>query len=150
MILGSLADSAVYEPLGARIAAGFAYLRAFDPATPDGRHDVQGDDVFALVSTYDTGPSTVKRFEAHRAYLDIQFVARGMERVLHAPVASLALVEDFAADGDVAFFADPPQSSSFLLQAGDFAIFHPGDAHKPGCMAGGRHTVQKVVVKVRI
>jgi biofilm protein TabA len=150
MILGALAESAAYDVLGPRVAAGFRYLRGFDASTPDGRHDVDGDDVFALVSTYDTGPSTEKRFEAHRAYLDIQFVAAGMERILHAPAGSLALVEPFAPDGDVAFFADPPQSSSFLLHPGDFALFHPGDAHKPGCMAGGRHTVKKVVVKVRI
>jgi biofilm protein TabA len=77
-------------------------------------------------------------------------VADGMERVLHAPVSALEMVEEFEPDGDVAFFADPTQSSSFLLRAGDFALFHPGDAHKPGCMAGGRHTVRKVVVKVRI
>jgi YhcH/YjgK/YiaL family protein len=36
------------------------------------------------------------------------------------------------------------------MRPGDLAIFHPGDAHKPGCMAGGRHTVRKVVVKVRL
>ncbi|MDB4949521.1 MAG: hypothetical protein JWM27_2170 [Gemmatimonadetes bacterium] len=150
MILGSLADSAVHEALGTGIAAGFRWLRAFDAAIPDGRHAIEGDDVFALVSSYHTGPSTEKRFEAHRAHLDIQYVASGTERVLHAPLGSLRSVQPYSAPDDVEFFADPPQSSSFLLGTGDFAIFHPGDAHKPGCMAGGRHAVRKVVVKVRL
>jgi biofilm protein TabA len=150
MILGSLADSAAYEVLGPGIAAGFRWLRAFDAATPDGRHPIDGDDVFALVSSYHTGPSTEKRFEAHRAHLDIQFVAGGTERVLHAPLGALQTVQPYSGADDVELFADPPQSSSFLLGTGDFALFHPGDAHKPGCMAGGRHAVRKVVVKVRV
>jgi biofilm protein TabA len=150
MILASLVDSAIYEVLGPRVAAGFRYLRAFDPATAEGRYAISGDDVFALVSSYETGPSTEKRFEAHRRYLDIQLVAAGMERILHAPVGALQVAEAYSESGDIAFFADPPQSSSFLLLPGDFAIFHPADAHKPGCMAGGRHAVRKVVVKVRI
>ena len=53
-------------------------------------------------------------------------------------------------DGDVLFFAEPGASSSLLVPAGGVAIFHPGDAHKPGCMAGARDAVRKVVVKVRI
>ena len=150
MILAPLADSARYEPLAPGMAAGFAYLRAFHPATPDGRYDIAGDDVFALVSSYETGPSTEKDFEAHRRYLDIQLVAAGMERILHAPLGSLEVVVPYVDAQDIAFFADPPQSSSFLLLPGDFAVFYPRDAHKPGCMAGGSHAVKKVVVKVRL
>jgi biofilm protein TabA len=150
MILAPLADSARYEPLAPGMAAGFAYLRAFDPATRDGRYDISGDDVFALVSSYDTGPSTEKNFEAHRRYLDIQLVVAGMERILHAPLGGLEAVIPYVEEKDIAFFADPPQSSSFLLLPGDFAIFYPLDAHKPGCMAGGRHAVKKVVIKIRL
>jgi YhcH/YjgK/YiaL family protein len=51
---------------------------------------------------------------------------------------------------DVVFYAEPPFASSLLMRPGDLAVFHPGDGHKPGCMAGGRHEVKKVVVKVRL
>jgi beta-galactosidase beta subunit len=36
------------------------------------------------------------------------------------------------------------------MNPGDAASFLPGDAHKPGCMAGARHGVRKVVVKIRL
>ncbi len=36
------------------------------------------------------------------------------------------------------------------MGAGDAAVFFPEDAHKPGCMAGARHDVRKVVVKIRL
>jgi biofilm protein TabA len=150
VVLDSLENAALYHALGPRVAAALEYLRAFDPATPDGRHAVAGDEVFALVQRYETAPGQEKRFEAHRLHLDVQFVASGRERILHAPLASLQSAAGYSAADDVEFFHDPAASSSLLLRAGDFALLFPADAHKPGCMAGGREAVRKVVVKVRV
>jgi biofilm protein TabA len=150
VILTTLAESAPYEVLGERIAAGLRWLREMDPAIADGRHAIDGDDVFALVSTYDTGPSTEKRFETHVRHVDLQYVAAGHERILHAPADALTVETPYDDATDVAFYAEPPFASSLLMRPGDLAIFHPGDGHKPACMAGGRHRVRKVVVKVRI
>ena len=150
MILTTLADSATYGVLGERIAAGLRWLRVMDPALADGRHPIEGDDVFALVATYETGPSTAKRFEAHVRHVDLQYLAEGQERILHAPAAALAVEKPYDEAADITFYAEPPFASSLLMRAGDLAVFFPGDAHKPGCMAGARHTVRKVVVKVRV
>ncbi len=150
MILTTLDEADAFASLAPGIAAGIAWLRAFDPATPDGRHPIDGDAVFALVSSYDTGPATEKRFEAHRRHLDLQYVVSGAERILHAPLDGLEVSEPYSDENDIVFFADPKASSSLLVPAGALAVFHPNDAHKPGCMAGGRDAVRKVVVKVRI
>ncbi|HYR09754.1 MAG TPA: YhcH/YjgK/YiaL family protein, partial [Longimicrobium sp.] len=144
------ADSAPYEVLGPRIAAGLRWLRSMDPAIADGRHPIEGDDVFALVQTYETVPGTEKRLETHVRHVDLQYVADGHERILHAPAAALTVETPYDEAADIAFYADPPFASSLLMRPGDLAVFHPDDAHKPGCMAGARHTVRKVVVKVRI
>jgi biofilm protein TabA len=149
MILDTLEHAGQYEALGTGIALGLAYVQTFDPATPDGRYELDGDDLFALVQSYGTAPATEKRFEAHRRYVDIQYVAHGSERVLHARAAGLEVQVPYSEAKDVELFVDPPASSSFLLQPGEFAIFFPWDAHKPGCMAGGRSEVRKVVLKVR-
>ena len=74
----------------------------------------------------------------------------GRERMLHAPADSLDVDAPYLDEKDVAFYHDPPASSSVLVLPGQFAIFFPADGHKPGCMAGGREAVRKVVVKVRI
>jgi YhcH/YjgK/YiaL family protein len=150
MILTTLADSAPYEALGSRIAAGLRWLRSMDPVIADGRHAIDGDDVFALVATYDTVPGTEKRLETHVRHIDLQYVADGHERILHAPAAALIVETPYDDAADITFYAEPPFASSLLMRPGDLAIFFPDDAHKPGCMAGGRHTVRKVVVKVRI
>lgn len=150
MILTTLAEADAFGTLAPRIAAGLRWLATATADLPDGRHAIDGDDVFALVSSYSTGPSTEKRFEAHRVYLDLQFVAAGRERILHAHAGDLQVAEAYAESNDITWFADPPQSSSFLMETGSLAVFWPQDAHKPGCMAGGRDEVKKIVVKVRL
>ena len=150
MILDSLTRADSYRALGPRIAAGLDYLASFDPETPVGRHLIEGEDLFAMVQRYDTAPATEKRFESHLRYIDIQYIVSGRERMLHAPADSLVVDAPYNDEKDVAFYHDPDQSSSFLVLPGNFAIFFPADGHKPGCMAGGRDAVAKVVVKVRV
>ena len=150
MILDSLTRAAAYRALGPRIAAGLDYLAKFDPETPVGRQLIDGEDLFAMVQRYDTAPGTEKRFESHLRYIDIQYIVSGRERMLHAPADSLVVDTPYNDEKDVAFYYDPDQSSSFLVLPGNFAIFFPADGHKPGCMAGGRDAVAKVVVKVRV
>jgi YhcH/YjgK/YiaL family protein len=150
MILTPLAEAGRYAAVLPGIDAALAWLNAWDPATPDGRHPIDGERVFAMVSSYDTGPSTEKRFETHRRHADVQFVAAGAERILFAPAAGLTVSEEYVAETDLTFYADPPVSTSLLVESGGVAIFFPEDAHKPGCMAGARHSVRKVVVKIRL
>jgi biofilm protein TabA len=150
MILDLISRCGIYEPLGERFAEGLRWLRDFDPATPDGRVEIAGDAVLALVQSYETAPGAEKQFESHRFHADIQYVVSGRERILHADAERLPVTVPFDAATDIAFHAEPAASSSLLLGAGDFAILWPGDAHKPGCMAGGRDAVRKIVVKVRL
>ena len=150
MILTPLADADCFTPLLPGMQTALTYLRTWDPATPDGTHLIDGDRIYALVSSYDSHPSAERRFEAHRRNADVQWIATGAERILHAPAAELTVVEPYDAESDLVFFADPPASSSFLFRPGDIAVFFPGDAHKPGCMAGARDAVRKVVVKIRL
>ncbi|MBW3631011.1 MAG: YhcH/YjgK/YiaL family protein [Gemmatimonadetes bacterium] len=74
----------------------------------------------------------------------------GRERMLYAPADTLDVQTPYIDEKDVAFYQDPPASSSLLVIPGQFAIFFPTDGHKPGCMAGGREAVRKVVIKLRV
>jgi biofilm protein TabA len=149
MVHDSLVNAAPYHSLGPALAAGLRYLRDLDPAASDGSYEI-ADGLRAIVQSYDTAPGAEKRFESHRRHIDIQYVVSGRERILHAPTESLGVHTPYSDDADIAFHQDPGASSSILLHAGDFVILYPHDAHKPGCMAGGRDRVKKVVVKVRI
>ena len=51
---------------------------------------------------------------------------------------------------DIVFFEEPEVCGKILLEAGDFAIVPPEDAHKPKCSVGDSCTVKKIVIKVRV
>jgi len=150
MILDTLTSAPIHRHLGAGFTAAFDWLAAFVPETPDGRYDIEGDDVYALVQSYDTVPATEKKYESHRAYADIQYVAAGTELIHYAPVGGLRPVTDYDAQKDYLLYADPAAATPLHMAPGTFAVFLPHDGHKPGCTNGTPSRIKKVVVKVRV
>jgi biofilm protein TabA len=129
----------------------FEYLARTDlAALPLGRTDIEGDDVYVTVSEAETRPPEKVRFEAHRRYIDIQLVVRGQEAMGLAPVMALVTTEPYDAAKDIEFFAVPQESTTLALHAGDFAVFVPGDGHRPGLHLDGPHVSRKAVVKVSV
>ena len=129
----------------------FEYLARTDlTALPLGRTDIEGDDMYVLLSEAETREPARVRFEAHRRYIDIQLVVRGQEAIGVTPVSGLTTVELYDPAGDIEFFAAPPESATLALRAGDFAVFAPGDAHRPSLHLDGPHVSRKAVVKVSV
>ena len=119
-------------------------------ALPLGRTDIEGSDMFLTVSEAETRSPEQVRFEAHRRYIDIQLVVRGQESIGYAPVASLVSSEPYDATKDIEFFSVPQESATLALRAGDFAVFAPGDGHRPSLHLDGPHVSRKAVVKVSV
>ena len=89
MILDTLDNAARYESLNSRFAKAFAFLRTVDGTQELGRHDLDGDACFALVQTYESKPIEKAKFEAHRKYIDVQFIHSGRETIVWAPLSSM-------------------------------------------------------------
>ncbi|MDX1948575.1 MAG: YhcH/YjgK/YiaL family protein [Pirellulaceae bacterium] len=152
MILDVLANSHLYGGLP-RLAAGLAWLQNTDlDGVPLGKTVLDGDRLFALVQEYTPKPATVGKFEAHRRYWDIQYVARGIERMGWNTLARMTVSESHSDERDVAFFHGP--GDFFLVPAGSFAIFGPHDVHMPGVALEQPHhsdtLVRKIVLKVEM
>ena len=149
MILDQFSHASFYRNLGARFAAGFDYLAKTDlVALPDGRHDIQGDELYVNVNTYRTKPPAECRWEAHRHRADIQYIIRGREKIGVAPLGAMKLVSPYNPVNDVEFYEG---SGQFIeVKQGDFAIFLPQDAHMPMAAIEGSVEVKKVVVKVLV
>ena len=150
MIADTLELSRRYAGLHPRFADAFEFLKRL-PADPSlGRHDLDGEDCFALVQSYTTKPLAKAAFEAHRKYIDIQFIQSGRETLLWSPLSLLPHVtQPYAEEKDVAFFATPEHVTPINLQAGQFTIFFPEDGHAPGVEYAGATEVRKVVIKIR-
>ncbi len=147
MILDSCERGAVYGSLHPRFAAAFAFLQRGDlTLLADGRHELDGDRLFALVMSGDGRGRAEARLEVHRRYVDIQAVISGEDLIGWKPVAACRQPAGFDEAGDVGFFGDPPASWVTVPQ-GCFAVFWPEDAHAP---LAGQGKVRKVVLKVAI
>ncbi len=149
MIVDALTNADLYRSVHPRLAAAFDYLRAFDPATPDGRHAIDEDRVYAQVQTYATKPAAEKKWESHRRYADIQYIVAGREVITYAHVSQLDGGTPYNEAKDVVNYAGPTGGASTLrLEAGQWAIFFPDDGHQPGVAVEGSEEVRKVVMKV--
>ena len=82
MILDAITRSPAYANLGPGFAKGFDFLRQFNDSQAMGRHEIDGDRVFALVQNYTTNPIEGALYEAHRGYSDIQFIFSGRKTPL--------------------------------------------------------------------
>lgn len=151
MIADTLVQRHRYTSLSARFDAAFAFLEQLPADIAPGRHDLDGDNCFALVQAYTTKPVSQAKFEAHRKYVDIQFVQSGVETLLWTPLAALTeATEPYIDEKDIAFFATPSQFTPLTLKTGEFAIFFPTDGHAPCLECGAASEVRKVVIKVRV
>jgi len=151
MILDQLSASAAYESLHPLFPQAFAYLRAFDVKTEDGKYELQGQDLVAIFHRYQTAPSADKLWEAHQVYGDIQVVYQGLENCGHADQHTLVVTKPYIAEKDVEKYAAPSSPTALLtLGHGNFAIFHPQDGHQPGVQIGAPAEILKVVIKFRL
>jgi YhcH/YjgK/YiaL family protein len=147
VILDRLDNPAVIALLPSRLKQAIEYLRSTNlTMLPLGRHDVDGDRLFALVQEYTTRRPDECVWEAHRMYIDVQYVVRGTERMGFADIAKAREREPYDAARDVAFFE--PGDDYVTVSEGMLAIFGPEDVHSPCGAAGQPAPVRKIIVKV--
>jgi YhcH/YjgK/YiaL family protein len=113
----------------------------------DGRHDIKGDDLFALVSRNGNSAIHEPKLEVHRRYIDIHFVYKGTEQIGWKFLDSCVYaVGHFNLLDDYQFFLDK-DFYSFKLKVNHFFIAYPNDAHAPLIKT---EDLFKVVMKIKI
>jgi biofilm protein TabA len=148
MVFDRINNAHSYAPLGKLIARGLEYLKRTDLAALEpGRHEIDGVNVYALVSEYATKDRADGRWEAHRRYIDVQFVVRGTERIGYATVDRLE-AGPYDEQKDLMWLRGRGQFVT--IEPGDFMILWPHDAHMPGIALDSPAPVKKVVVKIAV
>lgn len=116
-----------------------------------GRHEIDGSEIYASVQQYVTKPLAERKLEAHRKYIDIQFIVRGRELIYWAPLPLLSDVTmPYDGESDAALFSAIPEAVPLQMRAGSYAILFPEDGHAPSCTWDQPAEVLKVVVKVKV
>ena len=146
--IAHLADQVMLTPALQKASAFLQSLPA--GPLPDGRIEINGDDAFALVQSYETHTGAWL-FEGHRKYLDIQYVASGEEVIGWAFIDRTTVTVPYDPAKDAWLGTVPADAiTPVRLTAGQLAVLYPTDAHAPRHAAGAAVAVQKIVVKVAV
>lgn len=152
MIHDRLTYASAYCNLAPALGVALAYLQQTDlTALPTGRHvvaTVADGDIVAIVDRYSTRPAEDRPWEAHRAHIDVQCVVEGTETI---------------GLGDLSTFRCGPYDAArdmtpvtggverwVTVQAGEFLVIWPHEAHLSGVATGAPSAVRKVVLKVPV
>lgn len=145
-------ENCIAYPLGKAWQAAFEFLTSLKPDVEENKHHIQGDDIFAMVSSYKTRPADVAQFETHRKYVDIQAVLSGGEEIGWLPGEGLLTRQPYDESKDIEFYHHPNAGYTRIkVSPGTFVALFPQDAHKPSLMIGNTpECVKKVVIKINV
>ncbi len=152
MLAGTIQQVVEQIRLTPNLEKAFDFLKTANlAALEDGRIEIDGAQVYVLVQSYETLPLESAKFEAHRRYLDIQYVATGQEIIGWAPLHHMVECTPYNDAKDVFNGKVPVEALSQVhLAAGELAVLYPSDAHAPKIQVGQPARVKKIVVKVAI
>lgn len=130
----------------------FDFLKLLSPDSDEKRYTIQGDDIFALVMSYNTQQPATAKLESHRKYVDIQTVLVGAEGIEWFPRDMLEIETPYNEINDVEFYKhNSPSPSRIDVLPGTFVVLYPHDAHMPSLeVAGKSDYVKKVVIKIKV
>jgi YhcH/YjgK/YiaL family protein len=152
MILDSLRNSELYSSINPGFAKAFELLK--EPAIRDaevGKQVFIPGSLFMSVEEYDGKNRTEGLWEAHRKFIDIQFVVKGIELMGRRDVSSLRSLGGYDEERDIEFFGGDDPGDFFKTPEGSFAVFFPHDAHMPSLKADDNgQSIKKIVFKIAI
>jgi len=150
MISDVINNRHLYAAISPRIKAALDFLAKTDfSAMEPGRIEIDGDNLFVLVQKYDSLPKEQGKWECHRKYIDIQFIAEGIEQIGFTNIDNMKVTTEYNAEKDVAFLSG--KGDYVTLVKGSYGIFFPQDAHQPKVAPDNTPgKVKKVVIKIKV
>ena len=152
MILGNVCNLGSLDYLGPKMTEILEYLRDTDFTKLDeGKIELDGKNLFVNIIDTTTEPAEARKAEAHKNYIDIQFVASGKESIgVAIDTKNNTPSVPYSAEKDIVFYKDVENEILLDLHPGDFGIFFPEDIHRPKCHNNGvESSVRKVIVKIK-
>lgn len=149
MVYDKIDNIELYKGLSEDINLGLEFLKNANSNIKNGVHEICPR-VKAIVSEYKTKEVNEYGYEAHKQYIDIQYLLKGSEKICCLPLDQLIETKPYSEENDAAFYTANTKPIELTLGKGYFAIFYPQDGHMPQLCVDTPTDVKKVVVKVRI
>ena len=127
----------------------FTYIKETDLiGLKPGKYQIEGDDVYAIVTEGVTRNYDSTKWEAHRNYADIHYVIKGKEKIGIAAIYSARTTKDYDSSKDIGFYTT--HGNFFIAEPSTFFIIFPKNAHFPDINIDSPSVVKKLVIKVKI
>ena len=150
MIYDKITNYETYAGISADIRKGLEFLYNISPDIENGVHEISPR-VKAIVSEYSTKEVNENGFEAHRQYIDIQYLISGSEKISCLPLEYLKETKPYCEKDDAALYQIANvQPQEMVIGNSYFAIYFQQDGHMPQLCVDSPIAVKKVVVKVKI
>ncbi|GAB6167851.1 YhcH/YjgK/YiaL family protein [Clostridium carnis] len=114
-----------------------------------GVHKIDGENFYYVVSEYETKNKEDGAYEAHKKYIDIQYMKSGEERIYYNNVKDLEVVTEYNEENDF-YMLKGEDNGSILLAEEYAAVYFPEDGHMPGISNIETKKIRKVIVKVLV
>lgn len=149
MVFGNIRDRKDFSWLEEVVGKCFDYAAANDLLSYEkGSHPIDGDELFVNIVEYETTPPENRFWEAHRQYLDLHFMLRGPEQIDVNFIDNMEQKEFVEKDDFLPLEGNP--NSHVILNAGDFLLCYPADAHRTAVQVGAPAAIKKAIFKIRI
>lgn len=153
MIKDNIQNADKYYSLSERIKLGLEYLKNTDLTTlEDGRYEILGNQIYVNIQNYVSKEEVDAKFEAHKNYIDIQYIIDGEERIGVSDVDNFLPLSEYDSEKDIVFLKrNTSGMENFVnLRSREFVILNPQDAHMPSVAVNSPSNVKKAVVKVLV
>lgn len=126
----------------------FSFLKDndLDKIAP-GKYPLDSNNAYVTVTEGASKELDKTNWESHRKYIDLQYIARGKEKIGVAPVSAATVTKAYDEAKDVANYI--AEGQYYVAEPGTFFLFFAQNAHRPSILVDGFSTVKKVVVKIR-
>lgn len=152
MIFDKIENMSMYYSTLPELKQVAEFLAQLDAANPPERVEIDGRNLYAMASEYETRLRDEGKYEGHRKYIDVQLLLAGQEQIdILAAKVGQKIDTEYNEDNDALFVGRAPADAILTLTPGLFAVLYPEDLHQP-CIAMNDtpSTVKKVVVKIKV
>lgn len=151
MIIDKLENAEFYYGLGEKYKKALEFLKNTDMKNlENGKHEIDGDEIFVAVQDYQTKSENEAEFEAHKKYTDIQFIITGEEKLGYGNIKDFSPTTNYDEEKDLVFLKNNESKNEFATAKENyFLIFAPQDAHMPCISINESSYVKKAVVKIK-
>lgn len=150
MIFDSCKNVEAYYGISEKLDKALTYLKEMNLKDLNfSKKEIDDSGIFVIYQEYSTKNLNEGKWEAHRKYIDIQYIISGCEKMGYCPIDNLTPATEYNDETD--FISYKGNSDNYLVvKEGNFAVFMPQDGHMPGLNVNESMPVKKIIFKIPV